>query len=902
MQRTSAVWLASRLLYMLAAGIVIAFAVLMVWRAGVFMTLRLRLNDTYYAPAPTTGNIVIVAADDAALDRYGRTPVQWSRTVYADLANALLTARPRVLAFDFLLSDADPQDSAVSEALVALRQSDARTRVVLADAGVGTVGLPPVSEAGAGMPALHFANRLGVSESLLDAADYLGFVNALPDIDGVLRRQPSLISAADRTGVSFSMAIYLAYLRIPSSAASQLIEVADGVLSLTPDRQLPVDGAGMWLPYFFAPPSSYQSAAFEVVSLVDVLDGRVPVSTFTDKIVMVGLMDTTGSLDEYLVPASSSGSLMPGVEIQAHAVESLLQGRFIRPPSDIVQVVVLVAMVLVASLAYALPRWTVKVFIAGMLLLAWFVGASIVFSLTSTPLSLLDGIFALLLPLLVSVGIDITLETVRRKQTEFLLESVRRIAQQRLRLQQAAGHILADVRRIAPVRDAVLYVWDELDPARSARFEDGGAPVLGEAAVSSIAPELRQLHELTSAAGQTAVPVLWQGRQLALLVIRHAAPQLDRVTRLTLASLAENLAPHIDNMLLYDAVKRQRSLLDSVFAESPAGLAVLSPEGRVIRSNQDLLRLLEVEQAELDGRLLADVLRTKASATPDVYERLRIGFAGSGPFTMEELKLGGLVVRVSMAPLHDGELRVVVLADVTALAELSNLKTRMLRIASHDLKNPLARIKGFVELILLMSSTITERERKHLEMVNAAGDEMLRIIEDILDLERLRSGKLMLNDVNLSQIVREVCARHQPDLIHKNQQMDIDIPDHVITVRADAAQISQAVNNYVGNAIKYTPEGGHVHVRMHSSEGWVRLEVQDTGYGIPEKAQPHIFSEFYRAKAEGTLHIAGTGLGLSLVKSVIESHGGKVGFSSTEGVGSTFYFVLPELHKSGGAA
>lgn len=880
--RGRAVWRSSRLMYMLLVGAVVALLLLLLWRAGVFMGLRLSLNDIYYAPAPVSDTVVIIAADDRSLRRYGRTPADWPRDVYAELAGVLTQTDARVLALDLLLSESEDDDLIVAEAFRQLRQNDARTRIVLADAGVNVLAATD------GTKALPFALNLGITPTLLPAIDYRGYTNAIPDVDSVIRRYPSLIQVEGENRYSFGIAAYLAYLRIPASASSQLVKFDGNELQVTPERRLPVDQWGLWQPYYFAPPMQPGRPTFTVVSLVDVIDGLVDEDIFEDKIVLVGLMNTTGALDQYLVPSSINGSLMAGVEIQANVIENLLrpQAQFIRPLHDGVQGALIALLALAASLLYALPRWYFKLAIGLVLVVGWLIITSAVFTTTFVMIALLDTLLALTIPVIASIGIDITLETLQRKQTEFLLSSLNRIAEQRLQLDQAAEYILEDVGKIAPGSTGTLYIADTTGGEHWMRFRAGEKRVTGPAA----SPDSSTYHHHL----MMAFPLLWQGRQQGILMLKTAhGTQLDGSAGVLLQELVEKVAPHIDNMLLYDEVERQKTLLNSVFAESPAGIAILDGKGRIVQCNQDLARLLEMNLGEMRGKSLPELISLKSNKV-DLEERLENGIGAKTLFNLDDIKLGAHSVRLIVAPLKTYNLWTVVISDVTPLVELSNLKTRMLRIASHDLKNPLARIKGFVDLIFLMTTTLSEQDRKYLQFISDAGDEMVRIIDDILNLERMRSGKLMLSNINFSQMVREVCERNQPDLLQKNQTMEVIIPDLTITVQADAAQLSQAVNNFVGNAIKYTPNDGKIVVRLKSDGQTVRFEVEDTGYGIPAKAQPKIFSEFYRAKAEGTLHIPGTGLGLSLVKAVIESHNGAVGFTSIEGQGSTFYFTLPE--------
>src|SRR5690606_35696153 len=128
----------------------------------------------------------------------------------------------------------------------------------------------------------------------------------------------------------------------------------------------------------------------------------------------------------------------------------------------------------------------------------------------------------------------------------------------------------------------------------------------------------------------------------------------------------------------------------------------------------------------------------------------------------------------------------------------------------------------------------------------SASKDMLNIINDILNLERLRSGKLILKEIDFSKLVQEVCASHQPDVIQKHQTFTLQLPEHIVYANADIGQLSQAVTNLVGNAIKYTPNDGHITVRLQQMDSHIRFEVQDTGYGIPQSAQEKMFTEFFR--------------------------------------------------------
>ena len=141
--------------------------------------------------------------------------------------------------------------------------------------------------------------------------------------------------------------------------------------------------------------------------------------------------------------------------------------------------------------------------------------------------------------------------------------------------------------------------------------------------------------------------------------------------------------------------------------------------------------------------------------------------------------------------------------------------------------------------------------------------------------------------------MREILESQQPDIQKKEQEIATDIQENIPIVTGDASYLRQALSNLISNAVKYTPEKGKITVRLFRLEKQVHFEVIDTGYGIPKDAQEQLFSQFYRVRTTATAGIPGTGLGLSLVKSVVEDHGGTTGFESEEGKGSTFFVHLP---------
>jgi signal transduction histidine kinase len=228
---------------------------------------------------------------------------------------------------------------------------------------------------------------------------------------------------------------------------------------------------------------------------------------------------------------------------------------------------------------------------------------------------------------------------------------------------------------------------------------------------------------------------------------------------------------------------------------------------------------------------------------------------------------------------------------------LSEFKTRMIRMASHDLKNPLARIMGYTDLLDAAYRADTPPDaalrQKYVSRVIEAAEEMDAIIGEILNLEAARKGPQSMQDVDLVLVARGVVDRFEREMKDKSQQFMVDLPETLPMIRGDAMQLELAITNLLGNAVKYTPEGGTITMRIMQMDSRLRIAVADTGIGIAADEMPNLFREFFRVKSRETADISGTGLGLSLVKSIVEGHGGRVWAESQHGAGSTFTIELP---------
>lgn len=230
------------------------------------------------------------------------------------------------------------------------------------------------------------------------------------------------------------------------------------------------------------------------------------------------------------------------------------------------------------------------------------------------------------------------------------------------------------------------------------------------------------------------------------------------------------------------------------------------------------------------------------------------------------------------------------------IKSLEQLKTDMIRLAAHDIRNPVNTILGFI-FLLEESPNVGEEEKSYLESVSRAAQNIQQITEDILSLQRIEQmhNEGTYEALDLTALIRRLYEKYQPQAAEKQQTYVLSLPETDVLAWGDGAQLHEAIDNLVGNAIKYTPPEGKVTVELWQENGLIIFEVTDTGYGIPEDQQARLFQPFYRAKTTETAAIKGTGLGLHLVKNIIERHQGKMRFRSVYGQGSTFGFELTKI-------
>jgi len=259
---------------------------------------------------------------------------------------------------------------------------------------------------------------------------------------------------------------------------------------------------------------------------------------------------------------------------------------------------------------------------------------------------------------------------------------------------------------------------------------------------------------------------------------------------------------------------------------------------------------------------------------------------------------GGSVLRITVRPLRkeDSAIAMVVLEDVTQQRVADEARNSFVAQATHELRTPLTNIRLYLEMLL--DSGAAEDPAKRAEALNVISQEarrLERIVGDMLSVSEIEAGSLKLNkdDVRINTVFADMEADFREQAASKEIKLRFDLPPKMPVLRGDRDKIVMALHNLVGNAIKYTPSGGEVTVRVGEDKGQLAIDVSDNGIGIRDEERELVFAKFYRAKDRRIANVTGTGLGLSIAREVVRMHGGDITLRSQLDKGSTFTMTLP---------
>ncbi|MFL5470152.1 MAG: PAS domain S-box protein [Gemmatimonadaceae bacterium] len=380
---------------------------------------------------------------------------------------------------------------------------------------------------------------------------------------------------------------------------------------------------------------------------------------------------------------------------------------------------------------------------------------------------------------------------------------------------------------------------------------------------------------------------------------------LAALVRLTVPALADYCA--LDIVETEDKFERigeahvdpAKSLLLKEVATFPrSALTARHPLIRVITTGEPVLEaeissaFIRQSFAEAGQRAVVEALEPRslicvplvASGRP--LGALTLVTSGSGRrFSIADLSLAVDIARRAAVVVEHARL-------YNEAQQATKARDDVLAVVAHDLRNPLNTVSMAVSLMLESTPPERVQERRQVEIVRRAADRMNRMIQDLLDVKRMESGRLTieLKPEEPGSLVNDTVDMLRPLAAGTGIMLDTALDDDLPCVVADAARIQQVLSNLVGNAVKFTPRNGRITVSAERIDGEVRFGVIDTGPGIPAEQVPHIFGRFWQARASDR---RGIGLGLAIAKGIVEAHNGRIWVESHVGLGSTFYFTLP---------
>ncbi|KAA0284617.1 MAG: GAF domain-containing protein [Chloroflexi bacterium] len=428
-----------------------------------------------------------------------------------------------------------------------------------------------------------------------------------------------------------------------------------------------------------------------------------------------------------------------------------------------------------------------------------------------------------------------------------------------------------------------------------------------------------------------AVPMSVGEDAIGVLMVFHRTKNYFSAELLNLVTaIAGQVAVAINNARLYELIRDQAERLGLMLRKEQVeasrsqaileavadGVLVTGADNRISFVNSSITRVLGVDDTQLLGKSLEAFAGLFGSSSVEWIKTIRRWSEDPstyqpGEMYAEQLELEtGRIVLIHLAPVilvNDFLGTVSIFRDITREVEVDRLKSEFVATVSHELRTPMTAIKGYVDILTMgAAGSLNENQMHFLEVVRNNIERLSILVSDLLDISRIESGRVKLEQgsVNLYEIAEEVVAevlrRSQND--DKPIALSLDAPRGLPPVRGDSSRVRQIISNLVVNAYNYTPENGAILVNIHpdSVSEEVQVDVQDSGIGIKPEDQSRIFDRFYRGEHPLVLSTPGTGLGLPIVRQLVEMHNGRIWMKSSgvPGEGSTFSFTLP-IYKNG---
>ncbi len=937
----------------LRLGILIACVLLLALLAMLLLGLVQGIDNWFYSlcfmmrgERPVPEQIVVIGIDNDSVDELGPWP--WPLAVHARLLEKLDAAEARVVVFDISelaqFSDVQTQTGGAQEFAAALADAKCTTVLPLViGRGTDAQALAKVQRLqkhalGPGelpRPVGLRPGRVALPEpSLQDNCDGLGGLNVYLDRDGVLRSVPLLLSYEQTMFPSLALESYRQYSAVSRESISRktnTITVSDRTFWALLSGEVLINFFGGYEQ--FEPVPYHEMLAAEPAELKALLAG---------KLVLVG--PVSGAIAQlFYTPVDA---LMPGVEINANAIASLLQDCVIRRVPGWTVIVLMVALALLLCLTvpaagvFRGTAITVVIFIACFWLIFWRFTHDVWIPMGG-PLLSIGLIGAALVSRSAAISDRLHAEANIRLQSRLqAITGVGRLIDSSLESDELLNEIMRWVEAELEVEAASLLLLDE--QTNRLRFvvalgEKGdevkdftlalGEGIAGTVAqtaepmvVNDAAEDPRRHRDIPTAIDYPlhnvlCVPMQLHGEVVGVIEVMNKEnnmPFTEYDTAL-LTVIAQQATLFLETARLYsilqhrvdyaDAELREVNLrlasekakVDTMVHEMVDGVIATDEADRIVLINEAAERVLGLSARAIIGEPVLAAIRQ-----PDMVRLWAMPLSPHGGIYTEEVEIAGqrpIVLQVTVALVGTGDEiagKCMILTDVTEFKQIDQLKTDLIAFISHELKTPLTNIGLYTELLLDQFGTDDRRVADLLQVVSRQTTRMQHMVEDFLNVSRIEADRALPMNLqpldDLGKLVDDILAveRHG----HGDHIFEINLPQPMPVLWADRTKVEEVFANLIGNAIKFSPNGGRITVSGQVHGDMVHFSVCDEGIGISEDDRQHLFQRFQRVGST-VKRIPGTGLGLFVCKHLIEAHGGEISIESVEAEGSTLHFTLP---------
>jgi len=368
----------------------------------------------------------------------------------------------------------------------------------------------------------------------------------------------------------------------------------------------------------------------------------------------------------------------------------------------------------------------------------------------------------------------------------------------------------------------------------------------------------------------------------------HSRDEIGELAR-SLNSMSEEIKDQIEK------INSERAKLDLVLSSMFEGVIVTDEKEKIILMNASLRKLFFVD-SNPEGKKPLEVIRN--TAVGEMVDRI---LTGKQHLITEEIAVNipeEKVLKVNGVPIMRNnklEGAILVFHDITELRRLEKIRQDFVANVSHELRTPISSIKGYAETLLEGALEDKDNAKEFINIIYQDSNRLANLINDLLDLSKIESGKMRMLLVPLDTVplIKRAVAVMENQARVKSIELKLDLPSGLPKINSDETRFSQVMINLIDNAIKYSPEGGSITISAKLVNNVLQIDISDTGIGISEKDLPRIFERFYRVDKARSRELGGTGLGLSIVKHIVQAHGGEVWVKSELGLGSTFSFTIP---------